>query len=346
MLRRPRRLRPGDRLAAVTLSWGGPGGFPHRYRAGKQQLQETFGVEIVEMPHTLAAPEAVAADPAARADDLHHAFADPGIAGVVSTIGGDDSIRVLPYLDLDVLAANPKVFLGYSDTTVLHMALRRAGLVSFYGPAVMTGFAENAGMHDYVTEGVRRMLFAPSAPLDWPPNRNGWTVQTLDWADPASQDRRRDLQPVTGWRWHGGESSTGPTVAACLEVLDWLRGTAWWPDLDGAVLLLETSEEAPPPEYVTRFLRSLAVIGDLARLAGIILGRPGGEHLTEKQRTAYDAAVISVVRQEQGLSTLPVVTNVDFGHTDPIWTIPQGVPLRIDPAAQLLTFLDAGVTDG
>lgn len=153
MLVRPRRLQEGDRLAAVSLSWGGPGTFPHRYEAGKRQLEAALGVEVVEMPHTLADAASLAADPAARAGDLHRAFADPDIAGVVSTIGGDDSIRLLRHLDLDLLAANPKVFLGYSDSTIIQMALLRAGLTSFYGPAIMAGFAENAGLHDYLVRG-------------------------------------------------------------------------------------------------------------------------------------------------------------------------------------------------
>lgn len=340
---RPQRLRPGDRLAAVTLSWGGPGTFPHRYRAGKRQLEDVFGVEVVEMPHTLAAPDVVAADPAARADDLHRAFADPDIAGVVSSIGGDDSIRLLPHLDLDLLAANPKVFLGYSDTTITHMALRRAGLVTFYGAAVMTGFAENGGLHDYLVEGVRRTLFAPEAPLVWPRNRDGWTVEFLDWADPVNQDRRRRLEPTYGWRWHGGNAAEGTTLPACLSPLDWLRGTPWWPSLDGAVLMVETSEEAPPPVLLTRWLRTLAVSGELARLAGIVLGRPGGADLPLAEHPAYDRALLQVVRDEEGLDDLPVVTGVDFGHTDPVWTIPQGVPVRLDPEAGEITFLEAGV---
>lgn len=233
MLTRPRRLRAGDRVAAVSLSWGGPGTFPHRYEAGKRQLEATFGIEVVEMPHTLADPAAVAADPAARADDLHRAFADPDIAGVVSTIGGDDSIRLLPHLDLGLLAANPKVFLGYSDSTITQMALLRAGIVSFYGPTIMAGFGENAGLHDYLVEGVRRTLFEPVAPLVWPENRNGWTVEQLDWSDPADQQRARELRPTTGWRWHGGAAREGRSVVGCLEVLDFLRGTAWWPSLAG-----------------------------------------------------------------------------------------------------------------
>jgi muramoyltetrapeptide carboxypeptidase LdcA involved in peptidoglycan recycling len=344
MLVRPRRLQKGGRIAAVSLSWGGPATFPHRYEAGKRQLESAFGVEVVEMPHALADAATLAQDPAARADDLHRAFADPDIAGVVSTIGGDDSIRLLRHLDLELLAANPKVFLGYSDSTILQMALLRAGVTSFYGPTIMAGFGENGGLHDYLVEGVRRTLFEPEAPLEWPENRDGWTVEHLDWSDPASQQRRRELRPSSGWRWHGGSTREGTTVVGCLEVLDFLRGTAWWPSLDAAVLLLETSEDQPPPARVTYLLRSMAATGELRQLAGIVFGRPGGADLPVDEHLAYDEAILRVVRDEEGLDELPVVTNVDLGHTDPIWTVPQGIQLRIDPAASTLTFLEPAVT--
>jgi muramoyltetrapeptide carboxypeptidase LdcA involved in peptidoglycan recycling len=330
-------------VAAVTLSWGGPGAFPHRYQAGKRQFEERFGVEVVEMEHTLAEPPFVSAHPELRAADLHAAFEDPDIHGIVSTIGGEDSIRVLPYLDLDIIGANPKVFLGYSDTTTIHMALRRAGLVSFYGPSIMAGFGENAGLHDYVVDGVRRILFEPAEGVAWPVNVGGWTAEFVDWADAGAQQVARSMRPSGGRRWHGGVGSEGPTVVGCLEVLDWLRGSPWWPDLTGAVLLLETSEEAPPPDALVRFLRTLALTGELAELAGLVLGRPGGPDLAVEDHVLYDQAAVQVVRREQGLADVPIVTNVDFGHTDPMWTVPEGIPLHLDPEADALVFLEPGV---
>lgn len=95
---------------------------------------------------------------------------------------------------------------------------------------------------------------------------------------------------------------------------------------------------------MTYLLRSLAMTGELHRLAGIVFGRPGGAGLPIDDHLAYDDAFLQVVRDEEGLDDLPVVTNVDFGHTDPIWTVPQGVKLRIDPAASTLTFLEPAVT--
>src|SRR5262245_48065543 len=130
---KPRKLQPGDTVAAISLSWGGPGTFPHRYEAGKKQLQDEFGLKVVETAHVLSAAESLYKNPKARAEDLMNAFIDPSIKGIISTIGGNDSIRILPYLDLDVIRSNPKIFLGYSDTTITHMACYKADLVSFFG---------------------------------------------------------------------------------------------------------------------------------------------------------------------------------------------------------------------
>src|SRR6201996_4407417 len=147
---RPRTLRPGDRVAAVSLSSGWPSVYPQAYQDGKRQLQDTFGVEVVETPNTLADIRWLAAHPEARAADLMNVLKDPTIQGIVSSIGGDDSIRMLPFLDYSVIRENPKVFLGYSDTTVTHFAFLKAGVVSFYGPSVMAGFDENDGLLRYM----------------------------------------------------------------------------------------------------------------------------------------------------------------------------------------------------
>ena len=331
----------------MTLSWGGPGAFPHRYAAGKRQLEEAFGLTVVEMPHTLAEPDWLARNPRARADDLMAAFADDSIRAIVSTIGGEDSIRILPFLDLATVAANPKAFVGYSDTTVTHLACYQAGLVSFYGPALMAGFAENGGMHRYLAESFRRTLFVAEPPGVVEPNAEGWTVEFLDWADPANQTRRRALTPSTGWRFLQGEGvHGGPLIGGCFEVVEWMRGTAYWPapeQWDGALLFLETSEEAPGPSEVARALRIYALEGVLERLSGILFARPGGD-VDPSKFGEYDAAILGVVRGEQGLDRLPVVTGMDFGHTDPIVTLPYGIRAEIDCDARQLRIVESAVT--
>ena len=341
-------MRKPRRLAAVSLSWGGPGAFPHRYEVGRRQLEETFGVELVAMPHALREPEWLAAHPEARAADLMAAFADPSIQGIVSTIGGEDSIRILRHLDLEVIRANPKVFLGYSDTTVAHFACLKAGLVSFYGPSVMTGFAENGGMFPYMVESVRRTLFSAEPVGVVEPNRDGWTVEFLDWAEPANQEKMRMLQPSEPWPFlQGEESAEGRLVGGCLEVMEFLRGTSVWPSdeiWDGAILFLETSAEAPSPDVLRRALRSYVAMGILGKLSGILLGRPGGA-VPPEDFGKYDDALLQVVASEEGLVDLPVVTRMDFGHTDPFFVLPLGVTARIDCDARRFSLPESAVTE-
>lgn len=346
-MQKPARLQAGDRVATVSLSWGGPGAIPHRYEAGKRQLEEEFGVQVVEMPHTLADPDWVARNPQARADDLMQAFADPSIKAIISTIGGDDSIRILPYLDLETIRSNPKIFMGYSDSTMTHFACYKAGLVSFYGPAIMAGFGENAGMFPYMVESVRQLLFSAQAPGEIRPNEGGWTVEHLDWNDPLNQTRPRKLNGAMAWRYLQGQGvHRGRLAGGCLEVLDWLRGTAFWPlpeQWNGAYLFLETSEEAPPPEAVAQHLRVLAAMGVLPRLAGILFGRPGGDAPLETF-DAYDEAIVQVVTREEGLTDLPIVTRMDFGHTDPMFVLPYGIEAEVDCDLKTFAILEAAVT--
>jgi muramoyltetrapeptide carboxypeptidase LdcA involved in peptidoglycan recycling len=344
-LLRPPMLRTGDTVAAISLSWGGPAVYPQRYAAGVAQLERTFGVRVVPTTHALRDPDWLARNPQARAEDLMAAFADPAIKGVVATIGGEDSIRTLPYTDLRVLRANPKPFMGFSDTTVTHFACLAAGLTSFHGPCIMVGIAENGGMLPHVERSLRQTLFTAEPPGVLP-TADAWTVEHLDWADSANQERRRTLTPSSGWRWLQGNAAVeGRLIGGCLEVLDWLRGTPIWPGRerwDGAVLFLETSEEAPTPLAVTRMLRALAACGALHRAAALLFGRPGGD-IAEAQFDAYDEALLLVIRDELGRDDMPIVTRMDFGHTEPNTVLPYGVRTRVDPLSQTVALLEAAV---
>lgn len=345
---KPQKLQPGDTVAAISLSWGGPGTFPHRYEAGKRQLQDEFGVRVVETAHALRDAAWLHKNPKARAEDLMNAFADPSIKAIISTIGGDDSIRILPYLDLNVIRSNPKIFLGFSDTTITHMACLKAGLSSFYGTSIMTGFAENDGMFPYTVDALRNTLFSSEPVGELKPNTNGWTVEMLDWGNPENQSHKRSLIPSTGWKFLQGKGvQQGHLIGGCLEVLDFLRGTDFWPETEswnGAILFLETSEDAPPPNLLKYSLRSYAAMGILKQLSGILFGRPGG-NIHPHRFKEYDEVLQSVIREEEGLADLPIITHMDFGHTDPPFVLPYGVKAEINCEAQTFSILENAVVD-
>jgi muramoyltetrapeptide carboxypeptidase LdcA involved in peptidoglycan recycling len=139
----------------------------------------------------------------------------------------------------------------------------------------------------------------------------------------------------------------GHLIGGCAEVLEMLKGSDWWPPLeywDGAILFYETSEEAPPATQVLRWMRNFAAQGILHRLSGIVLGRPGGQ-TDEAYRQEQETAVLRAL-DEAGLSHLPVLVEFDFGHTDPIATLPYGALAEIDCGHSMLSILEPGVSTG
>ncbi len=164
---RPRRLSPGDTVAVVSPSWGGPSAFPHVFDHGLAVLRG-WGLEIREYPSTRAPADELRRDPALRARDVNLAFADPGVRALITSIGGDDSIRLLSLLDADVIAANPKILLGFSDSVTLLAFVRRLGIVTFHGPSVMAGLAQLAALPPACGSHVHEMLFEPAATCRYP----------------------------------------------------------------------------------------------------------------------------------------------------------------------------------
>ena len=346
-LARPKRLARGDRVAIVTPCWGGAGAFPHRYAAGKAYLEQNFGVEAVEMPHALHPAAWIEENPQARADDLHQAFEDLSIRAVIASIGGDDTIRLIPHIDLDVLARHPKILLGYSDVTVLHFGCLKAGIGSFYGPTIMAGFAENGGMHAFTEQSLRQTICEAAPVGDLPRNTEGWTDDYLEWEVPENQNRTRKLKPCRGARIVQGQGKArGPLIGGCAESLELLKGTEWWPPLDvwnEAILFYETSEEGPSPRTVLRWLRNYGVQGILSRIGGVLMGRPGGQ-VPETTHEAYVEALLQALK-EAGAGDIPVMVDMDFGHTDPILTLPFGAEVEIDCDRAAVRVPDAVVAD-
>jgi muramoyltetrapeptide carboxypeptidase LdcA involved in peptidoglycan recycling len=342
-MKKPHVLRPGDKVATISLSWGGAGERPHRYQAGKQQLQEVFGLEVVETTNALKSADYIYRNPRTRADDLMEAFSDPTIKAIISNIGGEDSIRILPFIDLEIIKHNPKIFLGFSDTTVTHFACYRAGLTSFYGTSLLVGFAENGGMHRYQIEDIKRTLFSIQPAGKIPPNTEGWTSEMLPWSDPDLQNTKRKLTPCTGWNYLQGKGKVqGKLLGGCLEALEFLKGTEWWPQKEawqGAIMFLETSEELPKPDYVRWCLRNYAAQGILHQINGLIMGRPDSNKFTDE----YNKVLHQVIREEEGLSHMPIITEMDFGHSCPTFTLPLGVTAEIDCDSKNFSILEAAV---
>lgn len=179
---KPKKLKKGDKVAIVSLSSGlaGEEMFIHRYELGKKRL-EKLGFNVVTMKNALKGIEYLYNHPEKRAEDFMDAILDKNIKGIICNIGGDDTIRLLPYIDFKAIANNPKVFMGYSDTTINHFMMQKAGVVSYYGPAVMTDFAENNNMHTYTLKYINEVLLENRENIVIK-SSDKWTSEYLDWA--------------------------------------------------------------------------------------------------------------------------------------------------------------------
>lgn len=343
---KPRLLKRGDTVATISLSWGGAGELLTRYERGKKQLQETFGLNVIETKHALKPAAFIAANPQARADDLMEAFSDRSIKAIITNIGGDDSIRTLPFTDLSVIRQNPKILLGFSDTTITHLACYKAGLTSFYGTSLLVGFAENGGMHQYQVEDIKRTLFSDSPVGQVFPNQQGWTSEHLDWFDPSLDNTKRKLTASGSWNFlQGMHKVQGQLIGGCVEVLEFLKGTRFWfenSDWNNKILFVETSEEMMPPHLFLRILRNYAAQGVFQKISGLIMGRPFDNKFTEE----YNQILLQVIRDEQGNDQLPIITEMDFGHTCPAFTLPYGVLAEIDCVKKSFSILESGVING
>ncbi|MFQ3608294.1 MAG: S66 peptidase family protein [Chloroherpetonaceae bacterium] len=344
-LTRPKSLKQGDTVATISLSWGGAGELLHRYEIGKRRLHEVFGLNVVETKNALKSADYISKNPQARAEDLMEAFSDKSIKAIISNIGGEDSIRTLQYTDINVIRQNPKIFLGFSDTTITHFACYKAGLTSFYGTSLLVGFAENGGMHQYQIDDIKRTLFSSLPVGQILPNKNGWTSEFLDWFDKSLQNTKRKLTDSNGWNFlQGNKKVQGQLIGGCVDVLEFLKGTDYWlskSDWTDKILFLETSEEMLPPTSFRRALRNYAAQGVFEKISGLILGRPYNNKFVDE----YNNILLQVIRDEQGNDQLPIITEMDFGHTCPTFTIPYGVVAEIDSKQKTFSILESGVTD-
>ena len=197
----PKKLLRLSKIAVVSSSWWWPWMFESRYNIGKKQLEDEFGVQVVEMNHTLASPEFVYNNPQLRAQDFMDAFADPTIDWIISSIWWDDSIRMLPYIDFQIIKNNPKVFLWYSDSTISHFICYKAWIRSYYWPSIMAWFGENWWIFDYMKESVEKTLFSNKIIWEIKPNTKWWTNEFLDWWNPENLEIKRKLNHNTPWRF-------------------------------------------------------------------------------------------------------------------------------------------------
>lgn len=342
MLIKPKKLQPGDTVATISPSWGGAGEpeLRWRYEQGVKRLEEVFGLKVVPMPNSLKGGDYLYQNPQARAEDLMTAFKDERIKGIIANIGGEDSIRLLPYIDFDIIRENPKIFMGYSDVTISHLFCHKAGISSFYGPAILMDFAENVEMDPYTVEMVSRTLFSNETIGEIQPAKE-WTSERLEWIE-ENKNRRRTMRKNLGYELlQGSGVAQGHLIGGGIEVLEFAKGTELWPEKkywENSILFFETSEEKPEPAFIKYWLRNYAAQGILQKANGIIFAKPQDEKYYDEYKKE-----IQKVMKEYNLEDLPILYNLNFGHTEPKFILPYGAMAEINCEKGTFTILESGV---
>jgi muramoyltetrapeptide carboxypeptidase len=342
-LLKPKVLKVGDTIGLVSPSAPLAGLVPHRTQKGIKMLQE-LGFKVKIGKHALKVTDYTAGTAKERAEDINTFFKDKEIKAIICFIGGNHSNQILKYLDFDLIKRNPKIFLGYSDATVLHFALcMKTNLVTFYGPAVLTQFAENPAILPYTKAYLKRALMQ-TKPVGKVEPSTWWTDEVLDWFEKEDLKRPRKMKRNKGWQWLKSGKAEGPILGGCITSMLHLRGTEYWPDFRGCILFWETPEsgdnftKGEKVENIDSYLTDLELSGVFKDIKGMIIGRFFGYSEQEKKK------MIKIIKERTSGYKFPILLNVDIGHSDPMITIPLGVRVKIDSSKNLFQIGENGVS--
>lgn len=337
---KPARLHVGDTVAVLAPSAGASHAFPHIYENGLKVLRE-WGLVIKEFPSARTPSSELRANPRMRAQDINDAFADPEIKAIFATIGGDDSVRILPFIDQEIVRANPKILMGYSDTTTLHVLMSTLSIVSLYGPSLMAGFSQMESLPESFRSHVHEFLFEPKDSYEYAPYEI-YAEGYPEWTERAHTGKTKPHKRNDGWRWiQGGAPARGVLFGGCMEVLQMMKATNMWPSADfweGKILFLETSENKPSIHHIDHELRNYGAQGVLGKISGLVVAR--ARDFSDEEKAALDKKILSIVSEEYGRTDIPILTNMDFGHTDPQLVLPLGIMAELDPTQNVFCLVE------
>ena len=328
---KPVKLKKGDRIRIVAPASNMEALAKPVVKTGVENL-EKLGFDVEIHKDVYRSHKGTAGKPEERAQSLMEAFKDDSVDGVMCCWGGFNSNDILDHLDYSVFHENPKMFIGYSDITILNTVLyQKAGLVNFQGPAFVT-FTHNFLMPWEVESFKQATIVGPSS-LEMTSSPR-YIDDPFYWKHP---EKLPDPTENPGWTTVQEGTAKGRLIGGHLGTLLCLAGTKYWPNLKDHLLFFEVDEEEPSPTNVIRQLRHLQQLGAFDEISGLLVGRtPSVVGLKD------DMSMESLLEEVVG-SDIPVVTQMDFGHTTPIATIPIGVNAEISTEKNTLTLLEAGV---
>jgi muramoyltetrapeptide carboxypeptidase LdcA involved in peptidoglycan recycling len=280
-------------------------------RIGELGLKLTFSKHVEEMD------DFASSSIKSRIEDLHEAFLDKNVKAVFTVIGGFNSNQLLKYIDWDMIKNNPKIICGYSDITALNDSFfAKTGLVTYSAPQYST-FGQKLHF-DYTLDYFTKCLMTDE-PFEIKPSES--------WSDDhwyKDQDHRK-LIPNEGWLTINEGEAKGTILGANLCTFNLLQGTEYMPSLKETILFLEDDSTSKAYDF-DRNLQSLIHLPDFSEVRGIVIGR------FQKESEMTNNLLSQIIKTKQELNKIPVLANVDFGHTSPIISFPIGGTCQLEVA--------------
>lgn len=337
---KPKMLGHGDTIAVISPSWGCAGAPRVRwqYRLGAGRLEE-LGLNVVTAPNALRGTKFLHENPCARAEDFLWAFENKNVKAIIANIGGSDSARLLPFLSAETVRSNPKIFCGYSDVMTLHLYCRRTGLSTFYGDNLLTTVAEAQGWHEYSRGSFKRTFFSDKTIGEIFPSKD-WSFEPNNHTDP---NYVRRYIPNDGYTLVQGKGTVrGKLFGGHGTLREYDRDLDIFPrkkDFKDSIFFFEDIPEVLSPDYIADFFDWLGERGFLQQINGVIIGKMRSKQGFEP----YAERLREVVSVKYGLTDMPILYGLNFGHASPIFILPYGAEAELDADALKFTILESGV---
>lgn len=304
------KLKKGDeiRIISPSASIERVGGFEENLIAKKRL--ENLGFRVTFGKHILENDEFYSSSVSSRVSDFHDAFSDKNVKAIMTTIGGFNSNELLTHIDWDIVRSNPKMFFGYSDTTSLHNAIRAvAHQITYYGPCY-SSFKMDELQEYQTTEWLRAAL------------NDSFDLEPSDvWTSDLWFDKSLPRHPLTNkWKVYTLGEATGISTGGNIQTYCLQAGTRFFPETQNPIVFIEQAEGGSPLEFSRELAQILQIHNDIKAL---VVGRfPTVNAMTdEKLQSVLDKFPI--------LKKIPVIYDLDFGHTQPIFTVPLGQSIKV-----------------
>lgn len=269
-----------------------------------------------------------------RVDDIHEMFLNKNIKAIICSTGGLTSNAILPFIDYKIIANNPKIFCGYSDITALNLAIsKKTNLITFNGPTILPTFGEYGGAFKFTLKSFENTLFSTKI-IGKLSLSQRFSEENLWWE--TEDNRASKTKKSTPWRTIYKGTGKGILVGGNLDTLCILGGTEFFPDFSNSILFLE--EEGESTSSVERKLTYLEHLGVFNKISGFFFGRPYNFTVDNDNYSLYN--ILSKI----GLRySIPIIADVDCGHTSPMLTLPIGVKVYMNAGEKEIRILESAV---